>query len=164
MNAITIRDEAPRDHGAIREVLRLAFSGDAEGKLVDDLRKTDDVAIALIAERQGQILGHVLFSRLEAPMRALALAPVGVHPECQNQGIGSALIRDGLDRASKAGWSAVFVLGEPAYYQRFGFDIDAARGYTCPYSGDYFMMLRLDTKPVPKTGRLIYPRPFDALG
>ena len=164
MSALTIRDEAARDHGAIREVLRLAFGGDAEGKLVDDLRETDDVAIALVAERQGRILGHVLFSRLEAPMRALALAPVGVRPECQNQGIGSALIRDGLDRARKEGWSAVFVLGEPAYYRRFGFDVDAAKGYTCPYSGDYFMMLRLGDEPIPKTGRLAFSPPFSALG
>src|SRR3546814_16531359 len=73
-----IRDEAERDHGAVREVHRSAFPGEDEARLVDALRLTGDAVISLVAEQAKQIVGHALFSRLDAPMRALALAPVGV--------------------------------------------------------------------------------------
>src|SRR3546814_20202077 len=85
-----IRDEAERDHGAVREVHRSAFPGEDEARLVDALRLTGDAVVSLVAERGKQIVGHALFSRLDAPMRALALAPVGVRPDRQGQGIGSA--------------------------------------------------------------------------
>ena len=97
-------------------------------------------------------------------MRALALAPVGVRPEHQGRGIGSALIREGLDRARDEGWTAVFVLGDPTYYQRFGFNVDAARGYTCVYAGEYFMVQALGSERIPEFGRIVYPAPFSTLG
>jgi putative acetyltransferase len=163
MEAIVIRDEPGRDHAAVSEVHRRAFPGETEARLVADLRRSRDVVISLVAERQEEIFGHLLFSRLKARMRALALAPVGVRPEAQNQGVGSALIRAGLERAARDRCAGVFVLGAPDYYERFGFSVEAARRYTCAYSGEYFMMKRLAPGPLPPRGRLLYPAPFDAL-
>lgn len=158
-----IRDEAERDHDAVRGVHRLAFAGEDEARLVDALRQAGDVAVSLVADHGERIVGHILFSRLEAPMRALALAPLGVRPDHQRRGIGSALVRRGLDRARRGGWAAVFVLGEPAYYERFGFDLDAASGYACAYAGPYFMIKTLGPAPVPGSGLIGYPAPFSAL-
>jgi putative acetyltransferase len=158
-----IRDEAAGDQSAIHRVQTLAFRGPAEAKLVDDLRRFADVAISLVAADGDLILGHVLLSKLNAPIRALALAPVGVHPDFQRQGIGSALIRKGLERAYRDGWQAVFVLGDPGYYRRFGFSVDAAEGYVSPYSGKHFMMLALGQGTIPAVGHLVYPAPFQFL-
>ena len=135
-----IRAERADDHDGIGEVHRLAFAGKAEARLVDDLRRSDDAVISLVAERQGKIIGHVLFSRLKAPMRALALAPLAVRPEDQQHGIGSNLVRAGLKQAGEEGWDAVFVLGAPAFYERFGFSVDAAKDYACAYNGEHFMV------------------------
>jgi putative acetyltransferase len=131
--------------------------------LVDALRLSGDSVISLVAEQAGRVVGHVLLSRLGAPMRALALAPVGVLPDHQGQGIGSALIRAALERAQDQGIAAVFVVGEPAFYQRFGFSVGAARAYDCPYASDYFMIRALVSDPLPTTGRIDYPPPFGEL-
>jgi putative acetyltransferase len=155
-----IRDEAASDQSAIHEVHVLAFRGRAEARLVDELRRSGEAVISLIAAEGDQILGHVLFSKLNAPIRALALAPVGVRPDSQQQGIGSALIRKGLGLARDDGWEAIFVLGDTGYYGRFGFSVEAAEGYISPYSGDHFLMLALGSRKVPSAGRLVYPAPF----
>jgi putative acetyltransferase len=102
----------------------------------------------------------VLFSKIEAPMRALTLAPVGIRPDAQKVGIGSAMIRKGLERAQIEGWGAVFVLGSPAYYGRFGFQADTAELYASPYHGPDFMGLLCD-EGAPKSGQLDFPAAFD---
>ncbi len=158
-----IRDEAAGDESVIREIHALAFGGTDEAKLVDALRRSGDVVISLVAADADWILGHVLFSRLDAPMRALALAPVGVHPQVQRGGIGSALIREGIERARRNGWEAIFVLGDSGYYRRFGFATEAAEGYSSPYSGKHFMMLALGAPTLPTAGRIAYPAPFASL-
>jgi putative acetyltransferase len=169
-----IRDETESDREAICELQRRAFDGPGEAKLVDELRQSGAMAISLVAEQGERIVGHILFSKLEAstprmgaalvpPLRALALAPIGVDPGLQRQGIGSALIRKGLERAREEGWAAIFVLGEPAYYRRFGFSVEAAKGYPSPYSGEHYMMLSLACKPIPTAGQIVYPAPFKRL-
>jgi putative acetyltransferase len=155
-----VRDEAAGDQPAIHEVHVLAFRGPAEAKLVDDLRRSGDAVISLVAAEGDRIVAHILFSKLNAPMRALALAPVGVHPEHQRRGIGSALIRKGLERARDDGWEAVFVLGDTGYYSRFGFSVEAARGYVSPFSGEHFMLLPVGHGKIPAAGHLVYPAPF----
>jgi putative acetyltransferase len=119
--------------------------------------------ISLVAAEGDRILGHILFSKLDAPMRALALAPIAVHPDFQRQGTGSALILKGLERVRHDLWDAVFVLGDTDYYSRFGFSAEAARGYVSPYSGEHFMMLPLGLRPIPAAGKLVYPAPFELL-
>jgi len=158
-----IRDEAVGDQSAIHELHVLAFRGPAEAKLVDDLRQSGDVVISLVAAGGDRILGHILFSKLHAPMRALALAPVGVHPDFQRRGIGSALIRKGLERARNDGWEAVFVLGDTGYYSRFGFSVEAAAGYSSPYSGEHFMILLVGHGNIPTAAHVVYPAPFQRL-
>lgn len=159
-----MRLEAERagDLAAIRAVHAAAFGRQGEADLVDELRQGDWAEISLVAKPKDQVVGHVLFSRLEAPMRALALAPIAVHPERQRSGIGSALIREGLARAAAGGWDAVLVLGDPAYYERFGFRCQTAAAYDCAYAGPYLLGLEL-TAGRREPGEIRYPPPFAAL-
>lgn len=145
-----IRRERPEDGPTLRGLLIRAFDGPAEADLVDRLRADGDAVIALVADRGG-VCGHVLLSRMAAPLPALALAPLAVAPECQRQGIGAALVRAALEAAAEGGWRAVFVLGDPAYYGRFGFDPACAAGFDSPYAGPYLMALPLGG-PLPVQG------------
>src|SRR5262245_58243323 len=118
-----IRRETAADLHSIRHVNRLAFGQDAEARLVDALRDGGYVRLSLVAEEAGQIVGHVLFSDLPilsdtGTVSALALAPLAVLPEFQNQGIGSALARRGLEVCKDQGHRIVVVLGHPAFYPR----------------------------------------------
>jgi putative acetyltransferase len=154
--------EQPRHQAGIRAVLLAAFGGPAEADLVAALRTAGLCEISLVIEEQERVLGHVLMSPLRAPIKALALAPLAVLPEYQRQGLGSALVRAALDQAKNAGWDAVFVLGDPAYYRRFGFDVEAARGWDCVYSGPHLQVRQLSAA-LPKTGRIVYPSQFAAV-
>ena len=157
-----IRNEAPSDIEAIRRVVATAFGRLEEADLVQKLRASGDSVISLVAEGVGHLIGHVLFSGMSAPFRALGLGPVSVLPNCQRLGIGSQLIRAGLERARQSDWQAVFVLGNPAYYRRFGFDPALAAGFTCRYAGPNFMALAL-AAPLPATeGVVEYAADFGA--
>lgn len=122
-----IRHELKEDIPAIREVNRRAFGGrDDEGRLVDLLRERETIICSLVAEMDGRVAGHVLFSPAvldddgrQTPIAALG--PVGVRPELQRRGIGDALIRAGLDICREEGYGAAVVLGHSGYYPRFGF-------------------------------------------
>jgi putative acetyltransferase len=144
-----IRQETISDYEAIHHVNRLAFGQDGEANLVNALRKGDYVRLSLVAEQAGQIVGHILFSDLpiitEAGiLPALALAPLAVQPEFQNQSIGSALVRCGLDECRKQGHKIVVVLGHTHFYPRFGFSPKLAENLESPFSGkDSFMALEL---------------------
>ncbi|GJM45352.1 MAG: N-acetyltransferase [Gemmatimonadota bacterium] len=121
-----VRSEEPGDFAAIRQVTDRAFGQPAEGRLVDRLRGRVHPWISLVKERQGRVLGHVLFTpvtldRGEHQQDALALGPMSVDPDHQQQGIGTQLVRAGLDFCRERGHELVFVLGHPTYYPRFGF-------------------------------------------
>ncbi len=158
-----VRNETELDRDAIYALHRLTFNGNQESLLVDNLRNSGDAVISLVVEEQEKIAGHILFSKLTAPMRALALAPLAVELDFQKRGIGSALVRAGIEQAKQAGWDAIFVLGDPAYYGRFGFSAEAAGPYDSPYSGPDFMLLPLTAKPIPKNGQIVYPKAFTLL-
>jgi len=100
---------------------------------------------------------------MRATFRCLGLAPVAVLPGRRRAGIGSALIREGLKRARRQGHEAVFVLGDPAYYGRFGFRADLAQGFACAHAGPHFMALALRGALSTGSGRVDYARAFDAL-
>ncbi len=134
---IDVRDENPRDWKAVYEIVSSAFGQLAEAELVEKLRGGDSV-VSLVAEEDGQIVGHVLLSRMGAPFPALALAPVSVIPAKQRSGIGSALVKRAVNLARSEGWAAIFVLGDPNYYERFGFDKEATAGFTSPLCGRPF--------------------------
>jgi len=161
-NNLIIAQEQPSDWIAVHAIHSAAFGRTDEADLVEALRQGDWAEISLVARYAGEVVGHVLFSRLEAPIRALALAPVAVRPDRQCSGVGSGLIRKGLKIAAEQGWECVFVLGDPAYYERFGFSQDAARGYDCIYAGDYFMAVNLRPHAV-TSGQIRYAPPFGAL-
>jgi putative acetyltransferase len=146
---IKIREEKSADQAAVRDVLKSAFPSDAEARLVDLLRQRQKASIALVAAVDRKIVGHLLFSPVRitnAPQgfRGLGLAPVAVHRDFQNRGIGSKLIREGLERCKQGGYDAVVVLGHPNYYPRFGFQVASAYGLGNEYGvDDAFMVLEL---------------------
>ncbi len=167
--SIIIRPESTADEDAIRHVNRLAFGQDEEARLVDALREGGFVRVSLVAERAGRVVGHILFSDLPiiteaGTVPALALAPMAVFPELQNQGIGSALVTRGLEACRQQGHRVVVVLGHSHFYPRFGFSSKLAAHLESPFSGsDSFMALGL----VPGVldgiaGRVQYPPPFGA--
>ena len=160
-----IRDETAGDEAGIRAVLVAAFPTPAEADLVEALRRDGDTVSSLVAEAGGTIVGHALFSRMAAPFRALGLGPVAVSPARQRTGVGSRLIEAGLTRAAADGYDAVFVLGDPAYYRRFGFDPALAEGFSSPYAGPHFMVTSLGDAPLPAIrGTVAYAPAFAALG
>src|SRR6185369_9113706 len=117
-----VRLETTGDVVAIRAIAEAAFLQSAEAQLVDDLRDAGDSVFSLVAVEGETIVGHAMFSRLQAPFPALALGPVAVLPGRQRMGVGSRLIREGIVGCEAAGWVGIFVLGDPTFYRRFGFD------------------------------------------
>jgi putative acetyltransferase len=159
--SFALRPEGPSDAAAIRRVHERAFARNEEADLVEALRRHGCIAISLLAQEDSDVIAHVLLSRMEAPFRALGLGPVAVIPEQQRRNVGTALIREALRQAAEQGWEAAFVVGEPQYYRRFGFDAAKAAGFTSPYSGPYLMALALQTAELPvTTGKVNYPPPF----
>ncbi len=134
-----IRTEGQADRGAIRRLNTLAFGRPHEGALVDALRDAVEPHISLVAVRDGQVVGHIFFSpvSIESPdgeFAAFGLGPMAVLPECQRQGIGSELVRQGLEECRRTGQSVVVVLGHPKYYPRFGFVPAHTKGLHCEYA------------------------------
>ena len=163
---IVTRAEQPGDLEGIRIIHRRAFDRDDEAKLVDALRSQGYLRLSLVAEVARQTVGHVLFSALpietdRGRIDSLALAPVAVLPEFQNQGVGSRLVRHGLDECRRQGHRIVIVLGHPAYYPRFGFSSELSRTLESPYAGDSFMAMELVAGALAGVkGRVEYPPPF----
>ncbi len=161
-----IRPEEPADGTAIRALLESAFGQKAEADLVERLRRDGEVVLALTAEDDPPV-GHIVFSRLTLPespsVRACALAPLAVSPSHQRQGIGSALVREGLRRLAESGTDLVVVLGEPAYYGRFGFTPAMTDKLATPYDGPYLQALALSARGKDAHGPVLYARAFAEL-
>jgi putative acetyltransferase len=128
---ILIRTETPEEIAAVRVVEEKAFGRPAEADVVDRLRARGAVTLSLVAVDEGQVVGHVLFTPVDIVSQAadgqehrspaIGMGPVAVLPGRQKQGIGSRLIRAGLEEIRQGGHAAVVVLGDPRYYTRFGF-------------------------------------------
>ncbi|MCW8139428.1 MAG: N-acetyltransferase, partial [Planctomycetota bacterium] len=129
---ITVRPEAPGEVEAIRRVNDAAFGRPDEGRLVDALRGAARPFVSLVAREGDEVVGHALFTPVTvgATSSALALGPMAVVPGRQGVGVGSALVRAGLDACRALGHEVVFVLGHPGYYPRFGFVPAGPRGLT----------------------------------
>ena len=146
-----IRAEAQRDWAAVHAVNVSAFETPAEANLVDALREQAQPLVSLIAEDKGAIVGHIMFSPVSLSghpvLRIMGLAPMAVAPEHQRKGIGSALVRAGLEQCKQLGFGAVVVLGHPAYYPRFGFLPSTCCGIVCEYEvpEEVFMVVELQT-------------------
>jgi len=147
---IQIRDESPEDIPAIYTVNSSAFETPAEAVLVDKLRVANAITVSLIAELDGDVVGHILFSPVTITDRdqawsAVGLGPMAVAPKHQNRGIGSLLVRAGLARCRELGEDVVVVLGHAEYYPRFGFRPSKPMGITWEIDvpEDVFMVAEL---------------------
>jgi len=149
---ITVQPEREEDYTAIHEINALAFGQENEARLVENLRKRTDFIpeLSLVAVKDRRVLGHILFSPIviqtdKGIFPALALSPMAVHPEFQNQGIGSELLRQGSELCRNQGHKIIVVIGHPTYYPRFGFTSAKVRGLDAPFSvpDEAFMVLEL---------------------
>jgi putative acetyltransferase len=165
-----ICEETPKDYEAIGNLNRLAFGGNEEAELVDRLRSTGFVVVSLVAIENGEIVGHILFSELpietdQGGIDAVSLAPMAVHPKWQRQGVGSALLWQGLEICRELGKSIVVVLGHPQYYPRFGFSAELAKDLHGPFSGEAWMALELKKGALDNVkGTVRYSKAFGVLG
>lgn len=170
MSELSVRVMRPDEYGDMRAVSVAAFADESIGTLLDHLRSSwvwnDD--LCFVAERDGEIVAQVLFTHtiLDAPkqlVEVLVLSPVGVRPDVHGQGIGSHLIRESLRVVAGRSEPAVFLEGNPVYYERFGFVAGASLGFRKP-------SLRIpdaafQVRPQPNfdealSGTLVYADPF----
>ena len=164
---ISIRPELPEDIDIIRQLTEAAFkenehSNGTEAAIIEALRSAKQLTISLVAVSDNQIIGHVAFSPIKidgADMDWYGLGPVAVAPSRHNQGIGTALINEGLAQLKAIGAKGCVVAGDPAYYRRFGFEQCKSLRYE-GLPAEYFMQLTLNgTTP---TGRVDYHDAFNA--
>ena len=146
---IIIRSEREEDIQAIRQINQLAFDTATESLLVDKLRDNGKLLVSLVAENDGELVGHIAFSPVtiesRRDLRGVGLGPMAVMPAMQKQQIGSQLIRAGLARCSEIGCDFAVVLGHAHYYPRFGFVPASHFGIKCfwPVPDDVFMAMEL---------------------
>jgi putative acetyltransferase len=146
---LLIRPEELKDHIDVYVVNSAAFETPAEANLVEALRKEAHPYISIVAEESGIIVGHILFTPMTLPghddLMIMGLGPVAVVPERQMKGIGSGLIKAGLELCKELGYGAVVVLGHKGYYPRFGFIPSVNYGIRCEYDvpPEAFMVLEL---------------------
>ena len=143
---MNIRIATTHDGDAIRQLYWSAFTeeeNESVATLAVELLDENSALpiIALVAEMEGAVVGHVAFTPLkidnQTAIQAYILAPLAVRPDCQKQRIGSALVEYGMQRLSALGVDLIFVYGAPEYYGRFGFSAEAAQGYNAPYPLQY---------------------------
>ncbi|MCB5173996.1 GNAT family N-acetyltransferase [Microvirga lenta] len=165
-SSVQVRPAEPGDRSAIHAIHVAAFGQEAEAELVERLERDGDLTLSLVACTDRPV-GHIAFSRLslvEMPsIGACALAPLAVDPHAQKQGIGAALVADSLRRLSQSGWDLALVLGDPAYYGRFGFAPEAARAFETPYDGLYLQALPLSDRGKEARGPVAYAPAFAEL-
>ena len=161
----TIRDERKGDEAAIRSLVEGAFADHAhssgiEPDIIERLRHDRSPMLALVAEQDGAIVGHITFSPVtisDGTQGWFGLGPLSVEPAAQNGGIGSALCETGLDRLRKEGAAGCTVLGDPGYYVRFGFAHDPALIFP-GVPAEYFQRIVFSGKP--PTGEVSYAPAF----
>lgn len=147
-----IRQENAQDIEEIRALITIAFegalhSGGTEGAIVDAVRKEGALTVSLVAEQDGELVGHVAFSAVQIDgkeTRWYGLGPVAVRPDRQRQGVGVRLIKAGLDQIRSLGAAGCVVLGDPGYYSRFGFKADPALNFP-GVPQEYFQSLLFGT-------------------
>lgn len=169
MDSPLIRHETPADIPRLRSLNVAAFPTPAEARLVDALRENEKFTLSLVAEKAGEVVGHILFTDIVMEpggtrARVVGLAPMAVHPGCQGRGIGSALVKRGVEDCRELGYRAIVVLGYPEFYARFGFGPASRHGITCAFDvpDEYFMLRALGNFPV-AVGRAHYQPEFNAL-
>lgn len=168
---IIIRPETLADSNMISEVNKLAFGQENEARLVENIRRRANFnsKLSLVAIKNEKVVGYLLFSPIviQTPkddIPALALAPLAVCPKFQNQGIGSELVKQGLEECKGLGHKVIVVIGHPNYYTRFGFSSATAKGLKAPFPvpDEAFMILELVPGALDGiSGMIKYPPVFD---
>jgi putative acetyltransferase len=163
---VVVRREDAADISGVRGVIEAAFERKDEADLVDRLRTEGVVLASFVADQNGCLVGHILFSRTlietaDGSVLTVALAPLAVSPSHQRRGIGRQLVRVGLQWLRMRGERSVLVLGHPHFYQQFGFSTDRARTLTTPFPPDAFMALELADDALDGVrGTVRYPAAF----
>ena len=162
-----VRPETDRDQKAVYAVNASAFDTSAEAKLVNALRQQATQVLSLVAEIDKEVVGHILFSPVHLSghpdLKVMGLAPMAVKPQHQRQGVGSALVRAGLEQCKQLSFTAVVVLGHPSYYPRFGFVPASRFGIDSEYEvpEDVFMAMELEPQALNgKTGKVQFHKAF----
>lgn len=158
---INIRYEQLKDQESVYQLIASAFETDDEEKLVRLLHTDHQSLISLVAEVDKTIVGQIVLSRMEAKTSSIniyGLAPMSVSPEYQNQGIGTKLVEAVIKEAKKNNIDAIFVLGHPSYYPKFGFKPTSEYQIKCQYDvpSDVFMVLDLTNKLSALKGQTVY--------
>ncbi|WP_456391098.1 GNAT family N-acetyltransferase [Profundibacter sp.] len=160
-----IRTEQTDDIAEIRRIVAAAFkpvqnSDNTEPDIIDMLRDTGAMTLSLVSVKGAEILGHIAFSAVTIGGKDCAwfgLGPVAVQPDHQGKGVGSALVNAGLTMLKDQGAQGCVVLGNPAYYQRFGFRTNPDLRFA-DAPAQYFMALPF--APSPPSGDVIYHKAF----
>lgn len=167
-----IRTENEADYNEVYQLNYAAFGNrDDESKLIERIRMSEEFIpeLSIVAEIDGEIVGHVLLSKAkvvsdETQHTVIVLAPIAVKPSFQKQGIGSQLIEEGIRRCQALGYPAIFLIGHPTYYPRFGFQPARPFGIELkqfPVSDEVFMACELKEGALRNmNGELIYPKAF----
>ena len=157
MNWLIIRQEKPSEFGSIYEFVKVAFqtakvADGNEQDYVNTLRKSNNYIpeLALVAEEDNKLVGHIMLTKTyiigaNSKFEALLLAPLSVALKYRRRGVGSKLVLESFELAKKIGYKAVFVVGDPAYYSRFGFKSSALFGikHDPPIPDPYLMAVEL---------------------
>lgn len=164
-----IRQEQKSDHRKVYEINKLVFNQENESMLIEKIRVGDSYVpeLSLVAELDGEIIGHILFSKIkilgEAEYESLALGPMAVVPKHQKKGIGGKLLTTGLEIAKELGFESVIVVGHKDYYPRFGFEKASKWNIKCPFEvpDEAFMAIELVENSLKnKDGTVQYPKEF----
>jgi len=163
---VNIRPETDADVTTIYHVNAQGFGREKEAEFVNHLRDHHGITLSLVAEYNGLLVGHALFSpvRIEpdgAGFNSVALAPLAILPQYQRQGIGSRLVMEGIEKIRSSGYDIIFLVGHPQYYPRFGFTQAGLRGFRCEFDvpDEAWMLLETANKDYKILERTVYFRP-----
>jgi len=166
-NTLIIRQEKPEDIPAIYRVNKAAFGRESEAVLVNKLRGRGALILSMVAVETNDIVGHIAFVPISidgCPSgEGITLAPLAVLPACQRKGIGSKLVKAGLEECKRLGYRFVVLVGHPEYYPRFGFVQAKSRGLICEYEAPdpAWMVAELQESALTgKQGKVTFPPEF----
>ena len=165
---LEIRPEKSEDEAAIRQVNEEAFSQKEEAEIIEKLRSRGVLTLSLVAVQDDSVIGHIAFSPVKveserSTFEAITLAPMAVLSAYQSKGIGSQLVRAGLEECRHLGHEIVFVLGHPDYYPRFGFVLAKPKGIECEFEvpDEAWMVLELQEGALAgRRGRVMFQPEF----
>jgi len=165
--SVAIRAEVIADYSCVDKILRQAFDGDDEARLVKLLREQacPNISLVAIETDDNSIAGHIFFSPTcfdcDPEFKVMGLAPMAVRPDLQCSGIGSQLVHGGLEQCQALGYAAVIVLGHKDYYPRFGFRPASTFGICCEYpvEDEHFMALELQSGSLAAVSGLVRYHP-----